>query len=171
MIYASSFSSFGYNKKTLISNLDNLLTYAFIVKGLDSDMIDHPDIEITEEFSRDILMSKEKELFGFYLSYHPTTRYKDKYKVVNLSDVKMYYGKVIDTIILVDKLKIHLDKRGNYMAFLTGSDEISSLDYVFFSDVFKTVPDVKKGDILLVRGKVERKEEFQIIAEKVKIIV
>ena len=171
LIYASSFSSFGYNKKTLISNLDNLLTYAFIVKGLDSDMIDHPDIEITEEFSRDILMSKEKELFGFYLSYHPTTRYKDKYKVVNLSDVKMYYGKVIDTIILVDKLKIHLDKRGNYMAFLTGSDEISSLDYVFFSDVFKTVPDVKKGDILLVRGKVERKEEFQIIAEKVKIIV
>lgn len=84
-IYASMFSSFGYNKNTLITNLDNLLTYAFIAKGLDDDEIEHPTIEIKEEFSRDVLMSKEKELFGFYLSYHPVTKYKDTYKVINLN--------------------------------------------------------------------------------------
>ncbi len=171
LIYSSSFDEFSYNKNTLISNLDNLLTYAFIAKGLDSDIVEHPTIELKEEFSRDILMSKEKELFGFYLSYHPTTKYKNIYKVIDLDNLKNYYGKVIDTIILVEKVKLHTDKKGNNMAFINGSDEISSCDYIFFSDVFKNIANVKKGDILLIRGKVEKKDSYQIVAEKVKIIV
>ena len=170
-IYASMFSSFGYNKNTLITNLDNLLTYAFIAKGLDDDEIEHPTIEIKEEFSRDVLMSKEKELFGFYLSYHPVTKYKDTYKVINLNDLKIYYNKVIDTIVLVEKIKLHTDKNNNKMAFISGSDEIASCDYIIFSEVFNTISNVKKGDILLVRGRVDKKENFQIIAQKAKIIV
>ena len=170
-IYASLFSSFGYNKNTLITNLDNLLTYAFIAKGLDNDIIEHPTIEIKEEFSRDILMNKEKELFGFYLSYHPVTKYKDIYKVVNLADLKVYYNKVIDTIILVEKIKLHTDKNNKKMAFISGSDEISSCDYIIFSEIFNTISEIKKGDILLVRGRVDKKENFQIIAQKAKIIV
>ena len=170
-IYASMFSSFGYNKNTLITNLDNLLTYAFIAKGLDDDEIEHPTIEIKEEFSRDVLMSKEKELFGFYLSYHPVTKYKDTYKVINLNDLKIYYNKVVDTIVLVEKIKLHTDKNNNKMAFISGSDEIASCDYIIFSEVFNTISNVKKGDILLVRGRVDKKENFQIIAQKAKIIV
>jgi len=170
LIYASCFDEFGYNKNTLISNLDNLLTYAFIAKGISSDIIEPPTITEYEEFSKDVLMTWEKELFGFYLSYHPTTKYKDKYKVINLVDIKNYYNKTIDTIILVERIKNHQDKKGNAMAFITGSDEFSSCDYIFFSSVFETVREVKKGDILLVRGKVDKKENFQIIADKAKIV-
>ena len=170
-IYASMFSSFGYNKNTLITNLDNLLTYAFIAKGLEDDTIEHPTIEIKEEFSRDILMSKEKELFGFYLSYHPVTKYKDIYKVINLNDLKIYYNKVVDTIVLVEKIKLHTDKNNNKMAFISGSDEISSCDYVIFSEVFSTISNVKKSDIILVRGRVDKKENFQKKKKKAKIIV
>ena len=42
-------------------------------------------IEISDEYDSAYLMAKEKELFGFYLSYHPTTKYKDTYKVLNLN--------------------------------------------------------------------------------------
>lgn len=171
LVYASAFDSFSYNKNTIISNLDNLLTYAFITKGLESNIIEHPSIEEKEEFSRDILMSKEKELFGFYLSYHPTSRYKEKYKVVNLSDIKEYYSKTIDTIILVEKIKPHLDKKGNNMAFISGSDDVSSCEYIFFSEAFKNISEVKKGNIVLVRGRVDKKDNYQIIAEKAKIVV
>ena len=170
MIYASCFDSFGYNKNTLLYNLDNLLTYAFIAKGLEQDIVEHPSIEVKEEFPRDILMEKEKELFGCYLSYHPVTKYKDKYNVISLNNVKSYFGKVIDTMVLVERVKKIKDKNGNDMVFVTGSDDVSSLEYIIFSKVYQTITELKKGDILLVRGKVERKENYQIIAEKTKII-
>jgi DNA polymerase-3 subunit alpha len=170
LVYASCFDCFGYNKNTIICNLDNLLTYAFIAKGLDSDIIEYPTIDEQPEFSRDILMLKEKELFGFYLSHHPTTVYKEKFKVVNLIDVERYCNKTIDTLILIEKIKYHTDKKGNKMAFITGSDEVSSCEYIIFSKVFGIISDVAKGDILLVRGKVERKETYQIIVEKAKIV-
>lgn len=170
LVYASCFDSFGYNKNTIITNLDNLLTYAFIAKGLDSDIIEHPSIEEVSEFSRDVLMSKEKELFGFYLSHHPTSMYKDRYKVINLIDIKEYYNNTIDTLILVEKVKNHTDKKGNTMAFITGSDEVTSCEYIVFSKAFNSISEVKKGDILLVRGKVDKKENYQIIVEKAKIV-
>ena len=56
------------------------------------------------------------------------------------------------------------------MVFVTGSDDVSVLEYIIFSKVYQTITELKKGDILLVRGKVERKENYQIIAEKAKII-
>ena len=170
LIYAGAFSSFGYNKNTLISNLDNLFTYAYIAKGIESDIIEHPEIEIKDEFDKNELMNYEKDLFGFYLTHHPTTLYKDKYKVVDLNKVKDNFGKTIDTLILVEKVKVHRDKNNNEMAFITGSDETDELEYIFFSSVYSTVDLVKRGDLLLVRGKVEKKTKYQIIAEKSKII-
>lgn len=170
LIYASCFDDFGYNKNTLISNLDNLLTYAFIAKGIESDIVEHPSIEIKEEFSKETLIAKEKELFGFYLSHHPTSIYADRYKVIKLSDISNYYNKVIDTLIYVERIKTHKDKNGNTMAFIIGSDELASCDYIVFSKVFSEISETEKGSILLVRGKVDKKENYQIIAEKAKII-
>ena len=170
LIYSSCFDDFGYNKSTLISNLDNLLTYAFISKGLDSDIIEHPYIDIKEEFSKDILMAKEKELFGFYLRNHPVSKYKDKYKVINLNEIKKYFNKVVDTLVLVEKIKLYKDKKGGTMAFVTGSDEAYTCEYTFFSSIYGTVSDLKKGDILLVRGKVQKRDDYGILVEKAKIV-
>lgn len=170
LTYASCFQDFGYNKRTIIENLDNLLTFAYIAKGLPEDMIEKPTIEIKDEYDNSVLMIKEKELFGFYLSYHPTTRYKDKYKVKNLSELENYVGKIIDTIVLVEKIKIHKDKNGKNMAFITGSDELSTIDLVAFSDIFVKINQLEKGNILLVQGKVEKRNDLKIIIEKAKII-
>lgn len=170
LIYTSCFDSLGYNKNTLIENLDNLFNYAQITKGMEYNLIEKPEIIIREEFSSDILMSKEKELLGFYLSYHPVTKYKEDYKVISLENVEKYIGKEIDAIILVERVKLHIDKNNNKMAFLIGSDEISTLDFTFFSKVFETVKDVKRGDILLIRGKVEKKGRVQILVNRAKIL-
>ena len=73
-------------------------------------------------------------------------------------------------MVLVERVKKIKDKNGNDMVFVTGSDDVSVLEYIIFSKVYQTITELKKGDILLVRGKVERKENYQIIAEKAKII-
>jgi DNA polymerase-3 subunit alpha len=115
-------------------------------------------------------MNKEKELFGFYLSYHPTTKYKDQYKVTNLNDLNKHINKVVDIIVLVEKIKVHKDKNGSDMAFITGNDEISSIELIAFSEEFEKIKDVTKGNILLVQGKVEIRNNIQMIIKKSKII-
>lgn len=170
LIYASCFDSFGFSKNTLITNLDNLLNYAFISKGISSDIIEHPSIEEKEEFSKDILMAKEKELFGFYLSYHPTTKYKDKYNVASIKSLTNNVNKIVDIILLVDRVKTYTDKNNKMMAFVQGSDELDSISCTIFSKLYEEVSEIKKGDVILVRGMVEKRKEIQIIAQKVKII-
>jgi len=170
LTYASCFDSFGVNKQTIIENLDNLLNFAFIAKGMPKDLIEHPRIEEYPEYDQSFLMNKEKELFGFYLSYHPTTKYKDKYKVTNLNEINKHINKVVDVIVLVEKIKVHTDKLGNAMAFITGSDEVATIELIAFKDEYNSLKDLEKGNILLVQGKVELRNNIQMIIQKSKII-
>ena len=169
LILSGCFASFGYNRKTLIENLDNLLNYAFIAKGIESDILEEPEIEVVEDYSKDYLLSLEKEYFGFYLSNHPTSRHKANLKVVDLVDVKNNRGKIIDTVCLVDKVTTHKDKNGNEMAFVLGSDDTGEMNYIFFSKIYSDI-SINKNDILLLRGRVEQKDKISIIVEKIKIL-
>ena len=50
------------------------------------------------------------------------------------------------------------------MAFLSCSDEELIVDVIVFPKVYETIPNLKKGDIIKIEGKVERKKDFDIIA-------
>ena len=57
------------------------------------------------------------------------------------------------------------------MAFITGSDETMSMEYILFPKVYKLFDNINKGDIIKVRGNVERRlNEYQIIVEKIKYL-
>lgn len=170
LIYSSSFDSFGYNKRTLIENLDNLLNFAFISKGLPSDLVEYPIINEYPEYDLSFLLEKEKELFGMYLMYHPTSMYKDKYKVINLDELNKYIGKYVDIIVLVDKIKKIKDKKQNDMAFIKGSDELSSVEITVFSKEYSLINEVSSGNILLIRGRVEKRGNIQMVLDKCKIL-
>lgn len=170
LIDSSCFKEFGYNIRTLNDNLDNLINYASLAKDLDESLILKPEIEIKEEYSKEVLMEREKELFGFYLSNYPTTSYKAKFKVINLNEVERYFNKTIDIIILVDRIKEITTKKEEKMAFISASDETDNLDLTLFPFVYSKYK-VKKGNILLVRGKVERRmDKYQLIVDKIRIL-
>ena len=170
LIYANVFKEFGYNRATLIYNLDNLFNYAELTKDIDPSLVAKPEIEFQNEYRNDYLLEKEKEVFGFYLSSHPTTLYKkDNPYCIPLNEVENNFSKKIDTLILVDKIKIINTKNGERMAFLTGSDETTTMEYTLFPKVFNAYPTIKKGDLLKVRGTVEKRlNQFQIIVEKIR---
>ncbi|MBQ7136381.1 MAG: DNA polymerase III subunit alpha [Bacilli bacterium] len=169
LILASCFDSFGYNKKTLLNNLDNLLNYASLTKDLDPSLVIKPEIEQTLEFTKETLMLNEKKLFGFYLSEYPTTNYKEQYSTIELCDIKKYFDKTIDTVALIDKIKIIETKNGDKMAFIYGSDHSSVMDYTMFPNVYKENSDLARGDVVLVRGRVEKRlDKYQIIVQKLK---
>lgn len=172
LILSSSFDSFGYNKKTLLNNLDNLLNYASLTKDLDPSLVIKPEIEAVEDFTKETIMANEKKLFGFYLSEYPTTRYKEEYNTIELIDVGKYFNKIIDTVVLIDKVKIIETKKQEKMAFLYGSDPTGMMDYTMFPDVYNKNIDIERGDVVLVRGRVEKRlDKYQIIVQNIKKLV
>ncbi len=170
LIYANVFKEFNHNRATLIYNLDSLFNYAELTKDIDPDLVMKPDLEFQNEYRNDYLLEKEKEVFGFYLSSHPTNLYKkDNPYCIPLNEIESYFSKRVDTLILVDKIKTINTKNGDKMAFLTGSDETATMEYTLFPKVYKDYSDIKKGDLLKVRGTVEKRlNQFQIIVEKIR---
>ena len=170
LILADTFKEFGYNRATLIYNLDSLFNYAELTKDIDPSLIIKPEIEFQKDYSNEVLLEKEKEVFGFYLSQHPTTNYrKDNKYCITLNNVSKYLNKTVDTLILVDKIKVINTKKGDKMAFITGSDETSTMEYTLFPKVFNNYPDIERGNLLKIRGNVERRlDQIQIIVDKIK---
>lgn len=169
LIYSDAFKSFGYNKKTLITNLDSLINYAELTKDLDPSLVMKPDIEKCNEFSEEELLEQEKIVFGFYLSHHPTTNYyKDNQDFIRLNEIKKYFNKQIYILILVERIKVIKTKKGEKMAFVTGSDETGRIDFTLFPKIYRLYSNIDRGDILKVRGIVERRlNEWQLIGNKI----
>lgn len=170
LIMADVFKEFGYNRATLYHNLDSLFNYAELTKDIDPSLVMKPDIEEYPEYDNVYLL--EKEVFGFYLSSHPTTMYKkDNPYCIPLNTVENYFSKRIDTLVLVDKLKIISTKKGDKMAFITGSDETATMEYILFPKMYNEYIGIKPGDLIKVRGNVERRlDQLQIIVEKIKFL-
>jgi DNA polymerase-3 subunit alpha len=96
-----------------------------------------PDIEIQPEYDDAYLLEKEKEVFGFYLSSHPTTMYKkDNPYCIPLNSVEKNLHSKVDVLILVDKIKSISTKKGDKMAFITGSDETATMEFTLFPKTF-----------------------------------
>ncbi len=170
LIYANVFKEFSYNRATLIYNLDNLFNYAELTKDIEKELVMKPEIENQKEYKEEYLLEKEKEIFGFYLSQHPVTMYrKDNPYSIELEHVEKYFSKKIDTLILVDKIKVISTKTGEKMAFLTGSDDTKTMEYTLFPKVYTEYSNIKTGDLLKIRGRVEKRlNQYQIIVEKVR---
>lgn len=168
LIDASCFDCFGYNKKTLFYNLDNLLNYVDLIQDLDPSLVEKPTIEVVEEYSKDELIQREKEVFGFYLSNHPVLKYKTKYHSIELSDITKYLNKTIEVVILVESIKEINTKNGDRMAFISGSDDKATMDFTLFPKVYAINMDIQKGMILKITGTVERRyDKYQIIVKKI----
>ena len=165
LIYAGCFDSFGLNRKTLIDNLDMLVNYGEIGEILENEESLKPVITKTSEYSNKEILAQELDVFGFYLSNHPITEYKAKYNtLVHLDEIGKYFDRIIETIIYVDKIKEISTKKGDKMIFITGSDEVNSVDVVLFPRVLSRYDNIEVGSILKLRGKIEKRfDKLQIV--------
>ena len=170
LIMADVFKEFHWNRATLLYNLDSLMNYAELTKDIDPSLVMKPEMEIQKEFDNTYLLEKEKEVFGFYLSSHPTTMYKkDNPYCMNIIEVDSHYDEKVDVLVLVEKIKVINTKKGDKMAFLTGSDETGTKEFTMFPKIYSQFPEIERGDLLKIRGHVEKRlDEIQVIVEKIK---
>lgn len=172
LIDAGCFNIFGYNRNTLNKNLDIIINYGELIKDLDEEFTLKPEIILFDEYSNKEIMEKELELFGLYLSKHPITDVKLKYKnITSINELPNYFDKIIDTIVYVDRIKEITTKKNQKMAFISGSDELATIDITLFPNIYEDNKEISKGDILLIKGRVEKRfDKYQIVVNKLAII-
>ena len=95
---------------------------------------------------------------------------KDNPYCISINECNNYFNKSVDILVLVEKVKEINTKKGDKMAFITGSDETGSKELIMFPKVYIN-SNVEVGNIIKIRGKVEKRfDEYQIIVDKIKIL-
>ena len=110
-------------------------------------------------------MKIEKDLFGFYISSHPSSKYPNLFKLIDIRD---NFNKKIKGVYLVERINMIKTKKGEDMCFLTMSDETSQGDFVLFPKSINQLKDIKQNDIVEVEGIVERRlDKYQINVNRI----
>lgn len=166
---AGVFLSFGQNRRTVLENLDAIINYGELIKDLSEEFVLEPEITIFEEYSSKEIMEKELEMFGLYLSEHPITSLKARFpNTVSIEEFPRYFDKTITSILYIDKVKEITTKKNDKMAFLVGSDEVSTIDLTLFPNLYSKYSDIEKGDTVLITGKVEKRfDKYQLVVQKI----
>ena len=167
LILSGAFNTFGYSKKTLINNLDNILNYVELAKDSGLIEIEKPLIDEFTEYTKEELVKHELETFGFYLSYHPVFKYKQDIGNNTLL-LEEYDNKFIELILEVNNIKEVMTKKNDVMAFVRASDEYRQIDLTLFPQTYKDNKNLEIYDIIKIYGRVERRfDNYQIIVSKI----
>ena len=167
LILAGTFDSFGYNRKTLMINLDNILNYAELACDNTLIKIEEPIIDIVPDYTKDEMIENEFNMFGFYLETHPVSKYKD-YNSLSTLNIPDNVNKNIKLVLEVELIKEIMTKNNDVMAFIKASDEYKDIDLTLFPKEYILYNKIKKHDIISVYGKVEKRlDNYNIIVSKI----
>ena len=167
LIMAGAFDSFGETRATLVDNIKPAILYAELISGLDESLVNKPELIKKEEYPSNVLMQKELDLYGFYISNHPAS----KFKCPKIKDINNYFDKNVVTVGLLESVRMIKTKKGDSMAFLRISDETGTMDYIIFPNRINYANIIKDGDLLKIAGHVEKRlDKYQIIVMKLEKI-
>lgn len=162
LIYAGALDCFHETKQTLINNISSALIYSELINELDKTLINKPIIETFPEYDKTLLMQKEYELYGFYISNHPSS----KYICPKSKDLPKYFDKFIEVTVLIENIKLIKTKKGDNMAFLDLSDDTGKISCTVFPKKTSYLNELKIGDIVKIKGQVQKRlDKYQIILE------
>lgn len=163
LIKAGAMDEFGYSKNTLLANIDTALTYIELVGSLDESLVMKPELECIEQPDEEI---SEIELFGFYVSGHPASKFTGS-EYVKIKDFASYMDKRISFVALVDKIKVINTKKGEKMAFLDISDETKSCSAVIFPRCNALIDAIEEGTLYKFKCLIgKRNDEIQAVIEE-----
>ena len=163
LIECGAFDEFNINKKQYVINLDEIINYVTLCKNLNTILDEKPIFEEIEDFNTKELIENEINNYGFYLSFHPVTKF-DRSNAITLKDYKKYFDKTITSILFVENTKTIKTKNNDKMSFITLSDEYDKIEGILFSDAYRKIGEVEKNSVYKINAKVEkRNNNYQLI--------
>lgn len=175
LINAGAFDPLYPSRKTLAENLDQIISYANLVKVEDETL--HFDFSVASppnliRLEEQVLerAQKEKEVYGFYLSEHPISSLRKKrfQNLRTLREISEQLG-FVSVLGRVSRIKPYRTKKGDLMAFLTLEDETQMIDVAIMPRLYGQIKgSLQENQIILLNGKKDRKDS--ILAQKIQIL-
>ena len=179
LIKSGAMDSFGYSRKTLLQNLENMLEFKKRIEdrknainhetSLFAGMIEEEgddeklEIRITDEFDTKTLLDYEYETLGFYVSAHPLDPYKEKINELNYnlsSDIEEILNQEALFVGKIESIKVRISKKGNKFAIVTLMDFHGKVDLMVFQRDLEKLQELNTDEPLAFKAKVEKVGEF-----------
>lgn len=166
LIDADCFRDFNVNHKSLINTIDSALDYAMLCSDLDESLVMKPNYERDSEYSDSELMSRELDTFGYFVTNHPSSKYTDG--VMKIKDIKKFFDKYVNCVVIINSIRKIKTKKAEDMGFISASDETDSCDFIIFPKNNRYLTELRKDDLVNIRGQVTRRnDKYQIIVSNI----
>ncbi len=167
LVKSGVFDSFNVNRHTLIENIDVIFNYVNLSDG--SSLIEKPLLVEVSEYNDNELRQMEYDLFGYFISNHPSSKYKN---VVKLDNLEKCLFKTIKCVVLIERIKMIKTKKNEDMAFFSASDEVSKGNFTVFPKNIDVIKDLHEHDLVEVTGLVSKRfDKVSIIVNNISKVV
>lgn len=168
IILSGALDTFGETKKTYIENLSEVINYAELCQDLDEALVAKPELKRFEEYDKDELTRQEENLYGFYISNHPTSKYIFD-NSITMDKLDKYFDKTIKMVLYFERKKDINTKTGEKMMFINASDLYGEVELVMFPKIYNKYFNIPVPGVYEVIGKVEKRfSKLQIVISDVK---
>lgn len=175
LIYSGAFDNLGSSRAQLLAQLPKMVKNAEL-SGNNVELFEMllpKDDETVAELAEDEKLNKENYYLGAFLSGHPVEKYTKlaaMYQVTKIAE--MHPEQAVTTIVYIKKIKIIRTKKGEQMAFVTVDDETGKVDLTVFPQQFRQYETaLHEGEVILVRGTLEKRQGLQMIVNSIESVV
>ncbi len=161
------------------------ISRAKAMKELESPLKDSLSLMLFDDTSEEIsevkpwneeeLLNYEKESLGFYISGHPTLKYRAKLSRMNIlriSEIEDHNDRSdIKIFSVIREIKLKAKEKG-VTAYLSVEDETGLAEVLVFSDLYKRIsPLLKAGNLAVIHGTLSKGERVtRILARDIQTI-
>ncbi len=194
-ILAGAFDSFGANRKQMMTaypdiasavsaekkkNASGQMSLLDFMSEEDSEQfqVDYPDVP---EFSKDIILSGEKQMLGLYISGHPLDNVRElleKQTNVKTSDfeideetglVSAVDGKNYTLGGLIESINTRITRKGENMAILSVEDLYGSMEVIVFPQAYEKYRSfLEVNNAVIIKGRAQvSDDESKLIASEI----
>lgn len=170
LVYVGAFDGLGNNRAELAEALPKIIDSVELT-GSSLSLFEElqPTISERKEFGLEQRLGFEEQYLGAYLSGHPVSQFADAGMRLGVTPVAELANRAsVKIFVFVTNVKVIRTKRGEQMAFVSGSDQTGSIEVTVFPNPYKRISALlEKNKILLVDGKVETERRLQVIANQI----
>jgi len=170
LIYSGALDEFAKNQRTLLDNLDAIISFAKYQTAIDSEDFIFRESE-ADDF--ETLRKNEQHALGLNIEYDQLKPYESLLKSSSIylpKDIQSLNAeKPVALLAIVGKVKEIKTKKGEPMAFVALEDRVSSIEGILFPNVFKKIGvTLNVGDVMIFNGsRKEKADGFRFIIERI----
>lgn len=170
LIKSGCFDRLHENRRQIVAQLPDLLESLHLAKNSISlfDVL-KPKAKKISDYSNLEKLDQEHQYLGSYISGHPVDKYQSlKWLYPIVSSQQLVVGQAANVLLFIQNVKVIRTKKGQQMAFITGSDQVGTIKVTVFPRTFQAI-DLIKNQVYLIRVKVttDQQQRPELIADKI----